>query len=446
MKKIAYVCFMLLVVQLQPGFSQQQEDWGIASQLFYQRYYDRVFDLNFQNTTARSLGIGNAFLSIADNLDAISWNPAGLASLPHPEANLVGQFNFDMRDYFAPNFSGQKILSEVSPQLIYRSAALAWPFSFGRLKIAAGLSYRFLYNFSNKFNETQYFYGGGLFREEKALSGGPQAVSASFALSIIPQVSVGLTYNHILGSSKYDLQIKSPWADNRIYFGFDDEEEYSGSFLDIGILLKPIRFVSVGLAVTPGWAYTINEKSEQFRINDYDYELGWVEAIYETSPEYLNEYKIDIPLIYRAGIAIHPLRKLTLTGSYESIKWEDLKITRDGNEHPNYLVNVETIKAGVEYRISYGLWTVPLRIGYYTDDLPYKDKWFENAYLGDQIKRAFYTLGMGIYRGHYAIDFAFQYGVQNYKWWMRQADYYNGRLYETEDSMNQAVFSFGYRL
>lgn len=446
MKKIALVGFILFMLPVQLIFSQQQEEWGIASQYFYQRYYDRTFDVNFQSYSARALGMGNAVISTANNVDAIAWNPACLALLTRPEASIVSYANFDTREYFSPEFSGIKILSDPLPNFLLNSGAIAYPLKFGGMSIVPGLSYRYLYSMGKKFDETQYSYGGGLFKEEKEFSGGPRAISPALAFSIIPQISVGMTYNHVMGSSKYILKIKSPWADNRVYFGFEDQEDYSGSFFNFGLNLKPIRFLSLGFTVTPGWTYSIQEKKEQFRLIDFDYELGWIEAIYETSAEFLNEYKIEIPLVYRAGLAIHPLKNLSLAFDYESIKWEAAKITSEGKEHPNYMVNVENLRVGFEYRISYKLWEVPLRLGYFTDDLPYKDQWFQTQYLGEQIKREFFTFGLGIYHGHYLVDFAYMYGQQSCKWWMRKADYYNERIFETKDMMNQAVFSFSYRL
>ncbi len=39
---------------------------------------------------ARALGIGGAFISIADDATAASWNPAALLKLKRPEISIVG--------------------------------------------------------------------------------------------------------------------------------------------------------------------------------------------------------------------------------------------------------------------------------------------------------------------------------------------------------------------
>src|SRR5712692_400351 len=58
---------------------------------------DESFLLNLQtfNTAlgvgARPLGMGGAFVAVADDATAASWNPAGLALLLHPEVSIVGE-------------------------------------------------------------------------------------------------------------------------------------------------------------------------------------------------------------------------------------------------------------------------------------------------------------------------------------------------------------------
>src|SRR5262245_37475869 len=53
----------------------------------------RGLDLNHFNTTvgsgARAWGMGGAFVAVADDATAATWNPAGLAILQRPEITLV---------------------------------------------------------------------------------------------------------------------------------------------------------------------------------------------------------------------------------------------------------------------------------------------------------------------------------------------------------------------
>ena len=49
---------------------------------------------------ARALGMGGAFIGVADDATAASWNPAGLIQLEKPELSIVGEY-FHRSDEFS---------------------------------------------------------------------------------------------------------------------------------------------------------------------------------------------------------------------------------------------------------------------------------------------------------------------------------------------------------
>ena len=73
---------------------------------------------------ARALGIGGAFLSIADDATAASWNPGGLVQLKKPEVSIVGSFirrndNYDM-ELEQEKFDSQQISASEINYLRYQ--------------------------------------------------------------------------------------------------------------------------------------------------------------------------------------------------------------------------------------------------------------------------------------------------------------------------------------
>ena len=52
---------------------------------------------------ARAMGMAGAFIAIADDATAASWNPAGLIRLERPEVSIVGAY-FDRREDFSSDF------------------------------------------------------------------------------------------------------------------------------------------------------------------------------------------------------------------------------------------------------------------------------------------------------------------------------------------------------
>ncbi len=56
---------------------------------------------NITGTGARALGMGGAFIAIADDATAASWNPAGLAWLVRPEMSVVYDYSTGEYDTWA---------------------------------------------------------------------------------------------------------------------------------------------------------------------------------------------------------------------------------------------------------------------------------------------------------------------------------------------------------
>jgi len=99
-----------------PVFAQQLERLEIPS------------SFNPVGSGARALGMGGAFIAVADDATAASWNPGGLIQLETPEISVVGGFfNRSEDNSFAhnPEASGEQSISE--EDINYLSAA--YPFT-----------------------------------------------------------------------------------------------------------------------------------------------------------------------------------------------------------------------------------------------------------------------------------------------------------------------------
>ena len=98
---------------------------------------------------ARALGMGGAFIGVADDATAASWNPAGLIQLETPEISIVGAYNHRTEDttYVAfPEASGPQSVSTYD--LNYLSAA--YPFTAWNRNMIVSLNYQHLYDFNKK--------------------------------------------------------------------------------------------------------------------------------------------------------------------------------------------------------------------------------------------------------------------------------------------------------
>ena len=80
---------------------------------------------------ARAIGMGGAFIGIADDATAASWNPAGLIQLDKPELSIVGDYNYRKEEFSSssrPEIDNTGKIDDI--ELNYFS--VAYPFYFYR--------------------------------------------------------------------------------------------------------------------------------------------------------------------------------------------------------------------------------------------------------------------------------------------------------------------------
>lgn len=121
MKRSAPILCLALMLLAVPSFAQNTDIEALSGLQF-----------NFANPGARSLGMGGAFLGLADDASAAEANPAGLTVLTKPEISIEGR-NFETRQTF--NTSGTfPDLDTTTFNAFSRTAEL----SFGSVVIPVG--------------------------------------------------------------------------------------------------------------------------------------------------------------------------------------------------------------------------------------------------------------------------------------------------------------------
>jgi len=296
------------------------------------------------------------------------------------------------------------------------------------------------------YETTQFYYGGGRILEQEEKNGGAKSLSTSMAFDIFPSLSVGGSYNSIFNKSDFELKIGSPYADHTVYFRFADREEYSGSYLDFGAHWRVTSWLSLAAKVTPEWTFSIAEKKEAFYEVNLQTGKEWV---VETPADSLATFDIAMPLAYRAGIAVKPSQTMTIAVDVEAQAWSDAKVSTtaaEGLAVPTQLADVLSWRFGLEKVLQAGRWSVPVRLGYFTDPSPYRDRLYRQKYEGDQIENQGWSIGMGVVRGKFTFDFAFERGSQEVGWWMSSTDYYNNRMFKTKDTFNKVHVGMSFQV
>ncbi len=153
---------------------------------------------------ARATGMGGAFIGLADDATAASWNPAGLVQLEKPEVSAV--YSYFSR---STSYSGGSSTNGVSDTGSYSNSAnglnyasVAWPFvALGR-NWTVSLNYQRLYemtiktNFNYTFNLNDPPFNDKItYPYNYNQTGYLYALSPAFSVQVIPQLYLGVTLN-----------------------------------------------------------------------------------------------------------------------------------------------------------------------------------------------------------------------------------------------------------
>ncbi len=141
--KFNVFCFLILITASIP-----------ANSAFAQDYTQRLEIPSSPvpvGSGARALGMGGAFIAIADDATAASWNPGGLFQLESPEISFVVDYFHRIEDNTfgtSPKASGD--------QTVYRAGinhlSVAYPFYGWNRKMVVSVNYQTLFDFTRKWN------------------------------------------------------------------------------------------------------------------------------------------------------------------------------------------------------------------------------------------------------------------------------------------------------
>ena len=159
--------------------------------------FDTPPSINPVGSGARALGMGGAFIAVADDATAASWNPGGLIQLETPEVSVVGAYcqrKDDLNFGTNPEASGNQ--SVTNPNINYLSAA--YPFTLLNRNMIVSASHQHLYNF---YREWDFSIGinelGNSSSQDICIdqNGSLSAIGLSYCIQVTPGFSFGFTMN-----------------------------------------------------------------------------------------------------------------------------------------------------------------------------------------------------------------------------------------------------------
>jgi long-chain fatty acid transport protein len=384
-----------------------------------------TFQLLSSGYGAKALGLGGAFVAVADDLTAIYWNPAGLGQLGgiqlHADYRFQGDSDEDIAAEVQPDIfessqryslSGNQFQSvSASYAIVKKDYAFVPAFSWQRLsslgpertlKETAGLV-----SFIDP-RKLIFVQSEGDYREE--FRGGEDELAFGMGVRVKQHMFLGGSWSLLRGG--VDDRLTGNFHDNFIP-GIDQpnvrqdislqqsrDENLSGNYFRFGLLYAE-----------PWWSIGSYVRLPYTRKSDITLDRTGT-VITNGAPAQLNETataqsEVDVPAEWGGAISIRPHPRNMITGSITYANWSDAKLTVANSSNilliPETTVSYPTLRptagpqhsllqlrAGTEYMLAGDqLNGVALRAGIFRDGQPYANE-------GDsRVKFKGYTFGAG---------------------------------------------------
>lgn len=368
---------------------------------------------------ARALGMGNAFIAVADDATAASWNPGGLMQLETPEISIVVSNALRTEDYTffsSPDTESLERTNEFN--LNYFS--VAYPFAIFEKNMIVSLNYQKLYDINKELEFNVNNVGGGLDITQKwhyKAEGGIKALSPAYAIQITENLSVGFALNFWLDA----LGGRNGWKEQRRIQGegtlsgepiitsngltreFDNARGFN---YNLGVLWNITEMITFGAVFKSPFKLKMNYTSFEQFVTELP-SRGTFELRVKQEED---TRKLNFPLSYGAGLAFRFSDTFTVAFDAYRTEWGNYYIRAEDGKRTSPIdnrlrseshINATTqVHVGAEYLFILEKTVIPVRGGVFYDPEP-----------AEELSEDFYgfSLGTGISIGDAVIDAAYQY-------------------------------------
>jgi long-subunit fatty acid transport protein len=370
---------------------------------------------------ARAMGMGGAFIAIADDATAASWNPAGLVQLEKPEISVVGayvnrkeEFSSDIR----PEISNTGKTDDTN--INYLSAS--YPFHFYR-NIVVSLNYQRLYDFKRSFSHSLDFASAGvnlLQQKQFDQDGFLGAMGLAAAVQIMPNLSFGLTLNIWTGKLLWDNGWKETFTERAVgtqggvpvtidTLVVDQYADFRGMNANLGFLWNVTSAFTLGAVLKTPFDASMDHGFSFSQTSRFG---APVNTTVTSQSSFVEEVELSMPLSYGIGIAWRVSDALSFDFDVYRTHWSDYILTDsrgnkfspiDGRPEAQAEVkNTIQVRMGGEYLfiLPERNMAVPLRAGIFYDPEPSQGT--VKDFYG-------FALGSGIAYKSFVFDVAYQF-------------------------------------
>lgn len=361
-----FCCAALIVSVLSPAVAQ--EDWNITG------------------AGARAEGLGGAFIGLADDATAISWNPSGLGQLERTEFSAVGRWISEEYKFENPNNTASNY-SVTQSHFTYNFASIAFPLHAGRINIVPAVAFQ---------KQLDSYANYSLASETYESSGGVNTLTPGIGIKLHPMFYVGGAVNIWLGkfeNTTVEKPINNGSKNDGVYKGLNFT---AGVLVDFEGLKRPVP-IKLGASVRTPFELEVD--------GNFEWTTG---TTVDRKGEFLNT--VEVPLMFGAGASGRIGENLTLAFDFETRLYGDKKIFRTVDGSPVDTVklsdsekNLNQIRAGAEYLIVSDVGVIPIRAGFRTVPTLRGNRNDKGEY-DEQVSGTGFTVGTGFIGGAVAFD------------------------------------------
>ena len=370
--------------------------WGVASSAPLQAstIFKQVGIASSPNPVgsgARAMGMAGAFIAIADDATAASWNPGGLVQVEEPEISVVGAYSSRSEDLTSGVLPGLESDTTVDgANLNYLS--VTYPFHLWTNWVVS-LNYQRLYDFTRELDYTQDFRDVGLdlLQDKQYFQDGYLgALGIAGAVEILPRFSLGVTFNlwtdQLFWRNGWDETFEEravgTVADEGVTIDThiqDKYEEFRGINFNIGLLWNPFDFLTVGAVVKTPFTASVRHEFRFRQVQTFD---NPTEEPITTAQSIVENVDLKMPISYGIGIAGRISDALSVDLDVYRTHWSDYMLEdSQGNkfspidgrpEDESDVKDTTMVRLGAEYLFileNKGL-VVPVRGGFFYDPEP----------------------------------------------------------------------------
>jgi len=261
---------------------------------------------------ARAMGMGGAFIAIADDATAASWNPAGLIQLETPEISVVGAY-FSSREDFSSDTHPEINNTGEGDDVNINYFSATYPFRFHK-NMVASLNYQRLYEFERSFNH-QYDYSslGVSLLQDKHFSqdGYVGALGLAYAIEVTPKLSVGATLNIWTDELLWPNGWKQTYSEHAVGTQggvpvtidtqiTDEYSEFRGVNANLGFLWNMNKYLTLGAVIKAPFDASIRHEFSFTQTSAFGPPVSTTVSSQQSIAEYV---ELRMPLSYGMGLA-----------------------------------------------------------------------------------------------------------------------------------------------